>query len=176
MTVGRREYLSDLKAALSVALKNENLAEANRIKSTIDVVSRSAASGGAGFPDAVERPLKEITVVANHDWAAAVQVHKGDRLRIRADGQWSLGGPIREATAYGPDGMHSDGTSDGGGEFMRCPLMGRIGPRVFSIGKGTEITAESDGSLELRCNDYNLPDNVGSMHVTISALVSDAGE
>ncbi len=47
-------------------------------------------------------------------------------------------------------------------------LWARIGYKVYFVGKGTQITAEHDGVLEFRSNDFRLGDNRGAMHVQVT--------
>ena len=77
-------------------------------------------------------------------------VAKGQVIRIRAEGQWRHRPKMAD---YGPDG-----STDGQGK-----LRGRIGQKIFSIGKSCTVTAEEDGVLHLGMNDSRFRDNKGTL-------------
>jgi hypothetical protein len=97
-----------------------------------------------------------------------VKVHKGDRLLIRAEGEWCINVNSRRIETYGPDGIRRDGSGERNSLFGL--LMARVGARIYLVGREAEITAERDDELLFRSSDWNVGDNSGSVHVKVFVL------
>ena len=104
-------------------------------------------------------PERHFDIHAVKEWQPTLAVRKGQRLRIRATGTWSI-------NVHAPRW-----TCDAGGittEIRRVGVLeGRIGATVVSIGTGATLVAPADGVLELECSDYWRPDNGGSVDVAV---------
>lgn len=92
------------------------------------------------------------------------------------DGTWTV--DYRTVPYVGPEGYGEDWDEKLGRWCAVDPtapygrLLGKVGDGpVFSVGRGGEFTAESDGTLSLRINDGDecLGDNAGRVRVTVSA-------
>ena len=111
-----------------------------------------------------------VTVVANQEWQdTGFPLERGDRVAFSAIGLW------RSGTWGGGPG----GSTDVAGNGFLLPgvpaygLVGKVGNHVFFIGRGTTITVEDTGTLELSMNDVPgiFWDNRGSVTVTVRTAV-----
>jgi len=155
----REQYLRDLVELKRNAIKAEDLATANELNGLIDRL-------GGGAPPKIGK-VQRVLVRADQDWQRSpVVVRAGDTLRLTATGTWILNDRDPDLTTYGPDGLRRDGTADFHG--LWSVLWARIGYKVYYVGKGTLITAEQDGALEFRSNDFSLGDNRGAITVQVT--------
>jgi len=111
-------------------------------------------------------------VYAYRGWqSTGVQLHKGDRYALRADGIWLYSpyagpnGPEGHRRYLSPNFYPLPGV--GGGS-----LIGRIGEegRPFYVGRGLWSQAETNGLLYLRIDDDLLGDNVGSVTINVTVV------
>ena len=111
-------------------------------------------------------------VFAYRSWqSTGVQLHKGDRYILRAEGLWMYS-PY--AGPNGPEGHRRYLSPNfyplpnvGGGS-----LIGRIGEegRPFYVGRGMAGQAETNGLLYLRIDDDLLGDNIGSVTIKVTVI------
>ena len=111
-------------------------------------------------------------VYAYRGWqSTGVQLHKGDRYTLRADGIWMYS-PY--AGPNGPEGHRRYLAPNfyplpnvGGGA-----LIGRIGEegQPFYVGRGRSGQVDRDGLLYLRIDDDLLGDNVGSLTIEVTVI------
>jgi hypothetical protein len=99
-----------------------------------------------------------------------VKVNTGDRVTIRARGEWSYSPFVG---LHGPEGGNRP--SPGTYPLPNLPggvLLGRIGEagQSFYVGRGTTYFAEDAGTLYLRINDDLLGDNVGQLRLDVSII------
>lgn len=131
-------------------------------------LSWCAASAAATWQPRQQADLAGHAVYAYRQWqSTGLFLNTGDRVEIRAQGQWSyspvvgLHGPAgggRMAPAYYP----LPGYWGGG-------LLGRVGdagPAIF-VGLRTTFRADRPGLLYLGINDDLLGDNVGKLSIDI---------
>lgn len=108
------------------------------------------------------------TIYAYRQWqSAGVEVQKGDRLSLRASGEW-LYSPL--VGLHGPEG--GGRPSPAWYPVARIPggaLLGRVGENgePFYVGRRTTWVADQPGLLFLRINDDLLGDNVGQLTLEI---------
>ena len=110
-------------------------------------------------------------VYAYKDWQSiGVQVDPGDRLYIRARGEWLY----TPGEYHGPEGHR----------YYRAPntypisgiaggvLLARVGDegRIVTVGRGTSLVVEQTGTLYLRINDDILSDNEGFVTVEVEVI------
>jgi hypothetical protein len=169
VTEAHRQYLHDLNAIFSAAMKAENLDRANTARDAI----RDAEDGWDDDPASSARLRKpttrrggtKVTVRAHDDWQRGIEVKKGDMLEMTATGTWCLNVRARDEHTLGPDGLRRNGAISPW--TLYGSLVARIGPRLYFVGRHLTIRAESDGLLEFRSNDFNPDDNDGALTVTI---------
>jgi len=113
-----------------------------------------------------EIPVPGVVVPATVDWLpSGVLMTQGQRWRLESRGIWgALAGMLT-----GPEG-NAPAADDqfpvpGASEYS---LVGRVGETgdAFEIGTGVAFTADADGELFLRMNDFDTFDNLGSVRVT----------
>ena len=129
------------------------------------------AVSGAWGPQFQESLLVN-RVYAYRGWqSTGIQLHKGDRYTLRADGIW-LYSPY--AGPNGPEGHRRYLSPDfyplpkvGGGA-----LIGRVGEegKPFYVGRGLWGQADTNGLLYLRIDDDLLGDNVGSVTIKVTVI------
>lgn len=129
------------------------------------------AASAARAPQSQESLLVN-RVYAYRGWqSTGVQLHKGDRYTLRADGIWMYS-PY--AGPNGPEGHRRYLAPNfyplpnvGGGS-----LIGRIGEegRPFYVGRAIWGQAETSGLLYLRIDDDLLGDNVGSVTIKVTVI------
>jgi hypothetical protein len=109
-------------------------------------------------------------VYAYRGWqSTGIQLHKGDRYAISAQGEW-LFSPF--AGPNGPEGHYRYLAPD----FYPLPrvrggaLIGRIGEKgpIFYVGRGTSGQADLNGLLYLRIDDDLLGDNEGKVTIDVA--------
>ena len=122
--------------------------------------------------------LQVIQVNANNNWQDTnLEVQQGDEVQIAViSGSWtSQKGETPytsgEGTAYICE--QTEVASDCTEPLPSAPsgaLIGRLGDRLFLIGRGVTFVAQQDGQLFLRMNDdiYGMNDNDGSLTVNIT--------
>lgn len=171
MSKGYEDTIKELTKLLAIEQAEKVQAEFKEFEARKGAAPTATARiSGAAEPS--ERLIGRFDVRADGDWQASVPVRSGQVLRLRAEGEWCMNTRRRNLYTYGPDGLRKDGTAE---EHGICALlMARVGPRVLLVGKGSEISIDRDGVLELRSNDFNLPDNDGTMSVSI--YVRDGGK
>lgn len=107
------------------------------------------------------------TVVAKEDWTyAKIDVEKGDRVTISADGTIQLGKGFEAS----PDGIESEDPGKLVADRPTGALIAVIGDdndEFLFIGKSREFTAPRSGKLFLSVNENDLADNSGSYTVRI---------
>jgi hypothetical protein len=171
--------VEELDRAMKIAMNVGNLDEANRIKSLqqdandtlkhhkqslLELMNSSAAPG----PEAAQT----FTVFANQRWTMTVNVHRGERYRITATGQWSGGTDAnKKVLICGPDGMViPDGDHQGNMEWY---VEGRVNHKYpFVVGSKCDFVAQEDGPLELEMADWWIYDNNGSVEATVQHLTN----
>lgn len=134
----QRQLAVDLRAAIKVATRNGDLEDAQALQEYLDkLVGRTYT----------------FQIDAAKDWQPTIEVEKGQKIRVDAEGEWSGG------VAYaGPDGRV--------GSYY---LEARIGDQLFRVGRGADIDVHQDGTLEMRMHDDVFDDNEGAITVTVSA-------
>ena len=115
--------------------------------------------------------LSRPRIYAYKDWqSVGLQVNPGDRVDIRAEGQWlytpgEYHGPEGHRLYLAPDTYPINATAGG-------VLLGRIGENgpLYLVGKGRTIIADESGTLYFRINDDILSDNEGyvSLELTVT--------
>lgn len=107
------------------------------------------------------------TVVAKEDWTyAKIDVEKGDRVTISADGTIQLGKGLETS----PDGIESEDPGKLVADRPTGALIAVIGDdndEFLFVGKSREFTAPRSGKLFLSVNENDLADNSGSYTVRI---------
>jgi hypothetical protein len=146
----REQYLHDLNALFSAAMKSEDLEQANTVKEAIRDAEDSTDETGRRRRSAQTRGGTKVTVRAHDDWQRGIEVHKGDRLELIATGEWCLNVNARAEHTAGPDGLRRNGLA--GPWTLYSSLVARIGPRLYFVGRRIVIHVESDGLLEFRSN------------------------
>ncbi|MDF1516234.1 MAG: hypothetical protein P1S60_20660 [Anaerolineae bacterium] len=115
--------------------------------------------------------LSAPRIYAYKDWqSVGVQIQAGDRIDIRAGGEWlytpgEYHGPEGHRYYLAPDTYPINAAAGG-------VLLGKIGEegRVFVVSKGRTIISDEDGLIFFRINDDILSDNEG--YVWIELLVT----
>ncbi len=113
--------------------------------------------------------LAQPRIYAYRDWqSTGVQVQRGDRLYLRARGEWLY----TPDEFHGPEGHARYPAPD----FYPVPyvqggiLIGRYGEdgTPFVVGRGGNYTVINSGMLYMRINDDVLSDNRGYVEVEIT--------
>jgi len=111
-------------------------------------------------------------VYAYRGWqSTGIQLSKGDRYTIRAEGTWLYSpfagpnGPEGHRRYYAPDYYPLPRVRGGA-------LIGRIGEdgRPFYVGRSTSREAEHNGLLYLRIDDDLLGDNRGYLTIDVQVM------
>lgn len=164
MSKGYEDTIKELTKLLAIDQAEKVQAEFKEFEARKGAAP-TAAARMSDAADPIERLIDRVDVRSEGDWQATVPVRSGQILRLRAEGEWCMNTRRRDLYTYGPDGLRKDGTAE---EHGICALlMARVGPRIFLVGKGSEISIDRDGVLELRSNDFHLSDNSGTMSVSI---------
>jgi hypothetical protein len=121
--------------------------------------------------------LSRPKIYAYKDWqSVGLQVDPGDRIDIRAEGQWlytpgEYHGPEGHRFYLAPDTYPINAAAGG-------ILLGRIGENgpLFLVGKGRTIYASESGMLYFRINDDILSDNEGFVSLELEVTIEDNDE
>jgi hypothetical protein len=121
--------------------------------------------------------LSRPRIYAYKDWqSVGVQVDPGDRVDVRAEGEWlytpgEYHGPEGHRFYIAPDTYPINGASGG-------VLLGRIGENgpIFRVGKGRTFIVDITGLLYFRINDDILSDNEGYVSLEINVTPAIDGE
>ena len=113
--------------------------------------------------------LSRPRIFAYKDWqSVGVQVNPGDRVDVRAEGQWlytpgEFHGPEGHRFYLAPDTYPINATAGG-------VLLGRIGESgpIFRVGKGRTFIVDKSGQLYFRINDDILSDNEGYVYLELN--------
>jgi hypothetical protein len=145
----QRQLAVDLRAAIKVATRNGDLADAQALQEYLDkLVGRTYT----------------FQIDAAKDWQPTIEVKKGQKISIEAEGEWC---------ANTSEGAKATCTADG----LMHPVLrkevwyleGRIGEGVAErLDTACEFVASEDGVLRLRMNDTDHSDNSGELYVTVS--------
>ena len=129
-------------------------------------------------PEPLSQPRTAIVQAKENRWqSAGVEIERGRRYQILAEGSWSMGPMCRSTDASG-EGMYTLACWDLRGQtvagYPHGALVGKIGQSslAFYVGKSFEFTATQDGALYFMSNDSAryFSDNSGQLHVRISPL------
>lgn len=142
----------------------------------IALASVASYIGEVAWPIAQE-DLSQPRIYAYRDWqSVGVQVQQGDRLTIKADGNW----------LYTPDEYHGPEGSRRyqAPSFYPLPhvpggaLIGRIGEQgqPFYVGQYSQFEAQTAGLFYLRIDDDILSDNEGWVAVDVTLEREVQGE
>lgn len=116
--------------------------------------------------------LSQPRIYAYKDWQSiGIQVHQGDRIDVRAEGNWlytpgEYHGPEGHRYYLAPDTYPINGAAGG---VLLCKI-GENGP-VFQVGKGRTFYADRSGLIFFRINDDILSDNEG--FITLEVKVTE---
>ena len=110
---------------------------------------------------------EHIAVYSYRQWqSAGVWLEAGDRVQIRASGQWQYSPAVKP---HGPEGgWIAPGYYPVPGALGGA-LLGRIGENgaPFFVGRRATAYAEKAGMLFFRINDDLLGDNQGKLEITL---------
>jgi hypothetical protein len=159
-------YLRDVKGAVAEATKVGNLDQAtvlNGIKKQLEAEVKNISAGVVRV---------ESKIVAGKRWQSVMPVHTGETLKITAVGTWCAATLSRDEWTSDADGNHRDHLGGAETPLPGVPynaLVGRIGDKVFLVGRHAEIVASQDGVLDLRMNvgDNDPHTQEGQLTVTI---------
>ena len=121
--------------------------------------------------------LARPRIYAYKDWqSVGLQVNPGDRIDIRAEGQWlytpgEYHGPEGHRHYLAPNTYPINAAAGG-------VLLGRIGENgpLFLVGKGRTIFASESGILYFRINDDILSDNEGFVSLELEVTAEEMEE
>jgi hypothetical protein len=159
LTDADRQEVADLEVALRHAMDTKQLDEAN----ALNAEKKAAMDRMAGELGKVE--ARTFTIYANTDWQPTIQVQKGEKITVRAEGVWQWCVPRGAGGTCGPNGQ-----IDPSQHKVLYYLVGRISQgEAFKIGSAAAFTAGDSGMLSMQMMDTGLDDNAGNLSVTISA-------
>ncbi|MDY0020848.1 MAG: hypothetical protein RBT47_12705 [Anaerolineae bacterium] len=121
-----------------------------------------------------QEKLSQPRVYAYKDWQSiGVQVDPGDRLYLRARGEWlytpgEYHGPEGHKHYRAPNTYPIPGAAGG-------LLVARIGEdgAIIPIGRGTSLYVDQPGTVYLRINDDILSDNEGYVSIEVEVRVPE---
>lgn len=163
-----KTFITALTKAKDAAMKSGNLEAANEAQALIDTAQAEvdALTPGEATPAKADKlPAgKFYTIEAAKEWQDTVEVKQGDKVTIKAGGEWTY---RKETPPFGPSGYTIDNS--------RSPhyyLEGRIGDgSPFAINDGLTLNIGLDGMLQMEMKNMRnagpREDNTGEMKVTV---------
>lgn len=129
-------------------------------------------------PEPLSQAHTAIVQANDNRWqSSGVDIERGRRYQILAEGTWSMG-PLCRSTDASGEGMYTLACWDVRGQtvagYPHGALVGKIGQSslAFYVGTSFEFTATQDGALYFMANDAarHFSDNSGELQVRISPL------
>jgi hypothetical protein len=164
MTDLDKKLLTDLDAALDVAMKSKNLDEAKRIDAAKRQLQTAIDRRSTGATEPPAPPTTKGTLIqADRDWQPAFRAKRGDRLHIVARGRWCGDVSRRPETVCGPGGLVVEG------DVRYCLIAQFEDGKGFAVGTECEVIAPRDGVLSLGMRgQHNIAQ--GAVEVMITVL------
>lgn len=164
-----KRLAAELQTALDEAMSAKRLEDANGLEAALRAAKADLEARQARLID-VTAKRATVRVSASKGWQTVREVAKGEKISLRAAGDWVYNNTAPDVYRSGPAGR--EGTKDRGPlpTERTGALIGRIGEKVFVVGEGLSLTVPESGKLELRINDGDegLDDNRGELEVQIA--------
>ncbi|MBC7811785.1 MAG: hypothetical protein H7175_11590 [Burkholderiales bacterium] len=132
----------------------------------------SRTTSPISLPEPLAFSSQTFTVDSTSGWQNTdVVLQMGDQVVVEyVSGEWHIepSEPYSDADG-GASGCDFDDCLEPVRAYTKSGLVGRIGDgEAFAIGNYAEITAQTEGPLQLRVNDAGILDNEGSITVSIT--------
>jgi hypothetical protein len=154
-----KQEAAEAEVAIRAAMNHQDL---NAVEE-LNQIKKAAAEREAEDLTKLDGRAQTFMIYANKDWQPTIQVKKGQKIAVTAEGKWCYNTDRRRFCT-------ADGYKDPAGQGAWGQLQACInGDDAFAVGSRSSFVCSTDGTLMFRMDDSIRSDNSGILTVSVTA-------